>query len=330
MDAVTEWTATAGGQIDDDSHGDVNLGIRHGPWAAVLRTDAPELTWSPSGEHGRAWVLVRGHFFAAQMYISPWRDGAPEPESATGAASAGVEAGAIRYLPGGLYAGGRLSGDGIWALTDTVAWGGRSVGTADAILGLWRPGLTAWARGGLDAEAGDTGQGLVLSPHLSLQAHWTPEITVGGVALGPRVEGWAGVAERQDDLLRTRLGGLNPWVVPMAGAAWAEWWVEDYGVARLGGTIGYGEAGPGRVGLRVSPFVDLAAFDAEDAYGLGVSLRAWRGRLFLDATGGVAPQIERQPGFSAMSLWFAVGWDWGTANGPAGDTPPGPPATYWP
>lgn len=325
-----EWTATAGGQVDDDSHGDVNLGVRSGAWSAVLRTDAPELTWSPSGERGRSWIGLRGHGFAAQMFISPWTNGAPDPTRAYAAASAGLEAGTVRYGPLGTYYGGRIAADGIWSFPNggaTDVPGPRYVGTADAILGLWRPSLSAWARGGVDAELAE---GTVVSPHLSLQAHWTPEITVSGVVLGPRVEAWGGVAESQDELLRTRLGGLNPWVVPLAGAAWAEWWVEDYGVARLGGTIGVGEGGAKQLGLRVSPFVDLAGFDDQGAYGVGLGLRAWRGRLFVDATGGLAPEIPRQPGYHAMSVWFSLGWDWGTLAGPADDDPPGPPGTDWP
>ena len=302
------------------------------PWSAVLRTDAPELTWAPSGDHGRGWVTARGHFFAAQMYISPWTEGAPDPDRAMRAASAGIEAGAVRYGPFGLYYGGRVAGDAFWitrgADSPRQDPGPRQVAAADAILGFWRPDLSAWARGGTDVELreGTT----LISPHLAAQAHWTPEITVSGLVLGPRVEAWAGVAEQQDDLLRTRLGGLNPWVVPLAGAAWGEWWVEDYGVARLGGTIGFGGTGPGVVGLRVSPFVDLASFDEESAWGAGLGLRAWRGRLFLDLTGGAAPTIPRQQGYEALSVWFSLGWDWGTAKGPSGTTPPGPAGVSWP
>lgn len=53
-------------------------------------------------------------------------------------------------------------------------------------------------------------------------------------ALLPRFELRAGWARGQDRVLRTRLGGLNPYVVPLAGAAWAEWLVERYVAGRAG------------------------------------------------------------------------------------------------
>ena len=115
--------------------------------------------------------------------------------------------------------------------------------------------------------------------------------------------------------------------MPLAGAAWAEWWAEDYAVTRVGGTVG---PGTGTSGLRVSPFVNLAAFDGTRAAGFGVGARAWHDRWFIDATGGWAPWIERQPGISRVSVWFSLGLDWGSGTKPTSDRPPGPPNTSWP
>jgi hypothetical protein len=222
-------------------------------------------------------------------------------------------------------------------VTDPVAYGrptgaappdARAVGTVDAIVGWYTPAARGWARAGVDIATTDATA--LRAPHLVGAFAWMPDWRAGGVALAPRVELHAGIAENQDDLLRTRLGGLNPWVVPLAGAAWAEWWVEDYAAARLGGTVGAGEPGAKQVGVRVSPFVDLATFDGDAAAGFGLGVRAWRGRLFADLTGGVAPWIPRQDNVGRTSVWFAVGWDWGTRAGPSDAGPPGPPGVDWP
>lgn len=336
MESPLEWHASAGGQIDADSHGDVNLGVRSGAWSFVLRTDAPEITWAPSNDRGRAWVTARGHAFAAGLFISPWADGAPDPDRALRAASVGAEAGWVGYGPHGIYAGGRAAIDGVFFGDHGGAVaipGPRAVATIDAIAGLWRPGFSAWARGGVDFTAPD-GEG-VRSPHLVGELHWAPAQHVGTVALAPRVEAWAGVADEQDALLHARIGGLSPWVVPVAGAAWAEWWAEDYAAVRIGPTVGVGEAGARSLGFRVSPFADFATFgggtgDTGSAAGFGVGVRAWRGRLFADVTGGYAPWITRQEGVSRASMWVSLGWDWGTAAGPTSETAPGPMGIYWP
>lgn len=336
------WQASVGAQIDEDSHGDANVAVRRGEWTLALRTEAPELTWAPQTEAGRGWVQARGHAFAAQMFISPWTEGAPDPDRAFEAASAGLEAGWVWYGPAGTYGGGKTSLDGFFpygGLEGADPGAPRAVATADALLGYWSPALHLWARAGGDLATPDRGvepdAGLRLAPHLHGQLTWLPGTEVGAVFLAPRVELRAGVAEGQDELLRSRLGGLNPWVLPLAGAAWAEWWVEDYAAARLGGTLGSVDTGPKALGAVVSPFVDVATFspgptEADGAVGLGLGLRAWRGRLFLDASGGLAPWIPRAEGVGRASLWFSVGWDWGTAAGPADDEPPGPPGVSWP
>ena len=325
------WHLAVGGQIDADPHGDLNVGVRGGDWTFAFRTEAPELTWAPEGPKGRSWVTVRGHAFAAQMFISPWTNGAPDPERAYNAASAGLEAGWVGYGPGGTYFGGRGALDGFFPYgrpTGAAPPDARAVGTVDAIVGWYTPAARGWARAGVDIATTDATA--LRAPHLVGAFAWMPDWSAGGVALAPRVELYAGIAENQDDLLRTRLGGLNPWVVPLAGAAWAEWWVEDYAAARLGGTVGAGEPGAKQVGVRVSPFVDLATFDGDAAAGFGLGVRAWRGRLFADLTGGVAPWITRQDNVGRTSVWFAVGWDWGTRAGPSDAGPPGPPGVDWP
>lgn len=334
MDHPTiEWQATFGGQIDADSHGDVNLGVRAGDFTVALRTDAPELRWDPSGDHGRAWVDLRGHGFAAAMLISPWTDGAPDPDRALSAASAGGEAGALRYGRGGLYGGGRASVDRVFfgemARTTASVPADRTVAVADLLGGLYRDELQGWLRVGVDLQAGE-GVTEPTALHAAGELGWLPQWAVGPLTLAPRVELWAGWGHHQDFLTKTRLGGLNPWVVPLAGAAWAEFWVEDYAVARLGPTVGLGGAGEGKAGFRASPFVDVAAFDGDLEAGLGLGLRGWRGRAFADVSAGASPTLERQPGVGRGSVWFSLGWDWGAAGKPSGDRPPGPPGVRWP
>ena len=326
-----EWQLSVGGQIDADPHGDVNLGLRRGALSAALRTDALSLRWDPSAEHGRAWVELRGHAFAAAMLISPWTDGAPDPERALSLATAGGEAGALRYGRAGLYGGAKVSADrlffGEMAATAIAVPDDRWLAAGDLLGGLYRPELSAWLRVGADLETGEAPR---WSGHAAMEARWLPRWRAGAVALAPRVELWAGLGEGQDDLTRTRLGGLNPWVVPLAGAAWAERWVEDYAVLRLGPTVGLGEAGEGALGFRASPFVDLAAFDGAAEAGLGLGLRAWRGRAFLDLTPGFSPTIARAEGVGRTSVWFSLGLDWGAGHTPSGARPPGPPGVAWP
>jgi hypothetical protein len=343
--APIEWTASAGGQIDSDSHGDVNLGVRRGDWTFLLRTDAPEITWGPSGDHGRAWVTARGHGFAAGMLISPWTDGAPDPGRSLRASTVGAEAGLVRYGPAGLYGGGRVAIDGAFfgGFEDTTVAvpAPRLVATAEAVGGWYRPEVQAWVRAGVDLET-PGGAPLPISPHVAGELHWIPGWKVGSVALAPRAEAWVGAAGPQDYLLRARIGGTTPYVVPLAGAAWGEFWVEDYAVARVGPSVGLGF---GDAGVRVSPFADLAGFSDPSVdlgpaapgpltlrgdLGLGLGVRAWWKRFYADATGGYSPTIERQPGYSRASVSFSLGADWGAGTTHSGSRPPGPIGSYWP
>lgn len=104
-----EWRAALGGQLDADSHGIADVGVRSGELSAELLTDTLDLRWSPEGDRGRAWVALRGEAGAAGLFISPWQDGAPAPTSALTSFYAGVEGGAVRYLPQGFYGGAQAS-----------------------------------------------------------------------------------------------------------------------------------------------------------------------------------------------------------------------------
>lgn len=328
---VVELRAWGGGQVDSDGHGDVTLGARSGAWSAHLYTETLDLRWAPEGERGRAFVAARGEVGAAGLFISPWTDGAPDPGRAFFASQAGVEGGAQRYFDGGVYLGAQARGARWWfgALRETEvvlpppAWvfGGEVVG------GVYRPAAQVELRFG--ADLADTGLivGAVepmsspapapawgFQPRVGLDARWHPGWTVA-----PRVELRGALADGQDELTRTRLGGLTPYVVPLAGAAWAEWRVEDYAAARLGADAG-GEA------LRGGLVADLAAFDGPGAVGFAATAEGRWKQGYADLAVGWAPWIPRQEGVSRWSLYFRLGVDWVPLRSSNGNRPPSEPA----
>lgn len=294
-----EWRAAAGGQIDSDSHGAVDIGVRAGPWSAELLTDTLLLRYGPEFPDGRMWLAVRGEAAAAGLFITPWTDGAPDPSRALFASYAGAEWGAVRYL-GPLYAGvsssTRLYVFGAQEDTTIPVPGPRLVGELQVQAGYWRPTLHLWGQAGVRTADG-------ISPAASLEGAWRPDWIVR-----PRIEVRAGLADNADDTLRTRLGGLTPYAVPVAGAAWAEWWVEDYAAARVGAEL---HLHPGKWTVDLGPMADIATFDGAHAEGFGAGARVTRGRWFGEVVGGYAPWITRGPGVSRASVWFAFGADWG-------------------
>ena len=157
---MAESTATPTGTWTSASAGD--------RWTFALRTDAPEITWATAGEHGGVDVTARAHGFAAAMLISPWTDGAPNPDRALRASSVGVEGGGVRYGPAGIYAGGRASVDALFfgAMGDTTVAipGPHVIASANAVAGWWRPDVNAWARGGLDLDVASGALSPLASP----------------------------------------------------------------------------------------------------------------------------------------------------------------------
>ena len=139
------------------------------------------------------------------------------------------------------------------------------------------------------------------------------------------VEGWGAYASGQGAFTRTRVGGLTPYVVPMAGAAWAEWWVQDYAVGRVGaaaGSVGMATPAP-RVRARGQLAADVAAFSDPTVYvstlgveptlhavGFSASGKLTYKHFYTDLAVGYAPWIPRQEGYSRASAFFRVGVDW--------------------
>ncbi len=321
MAEVTEIHAWAGGQIDSDSHGDVTVGVRHGPLRADLYTDTLELAWEPQFQHGKAWIAARGCAFAAEMMISPWTDGAPDPGRAVPVAYVGLDAGAQRWGPHGLWGG--VHG---WAREYVVGVGTpghdeHPLARADIEGGVWTRPFQVSARAGVHLYAGPYGS--PVEPHLEGDAHWRPDWRVGPVA-----EGWGALAWGQGEFTLTRLGGLTPYEVPLAGAAWAEWWVQDYAAGRFGvssGSVGMDAAVP-HVLVRGTLAADLAAFStpyvgapfgfpdgprlSEGAVGFEASGKLTYKHFYTDVALGYAPWIPRQDGVSRVSGFLRVGLDW--------------------
>lgn len=312
-----EWRADLGGQFDSDPHGVADVGMRRGPWTLQLYTDTLEARVDASGDAGRSWLALRGELGAAGLMISPWSAGAPDPSRALSASYAGVEGGVIAFGPAGLYGGGTFTTRGytFGAMEETAVAvpASRLLVGMDAVVGLYRDHGHVWVQGGM--------WGPEPSPHVSVEATWRP-----GWWVGPSLEARAGAARGADELTRVRLGGLNPYVIPLAGAAWAEWWVDDYAAARVGPAVHLDYA---EWGLGVAPFADLAVFgvagERRGATGLGGRAEIDRRRLRGEFVVGVAPWIPRQPGVSRVSAWLRVGLEWGRKTGPLAGANPGQP-----
>lgn len=311
--AADEWQfrADGGGQLDSATHGVGDLGVRKGAFSANLYSDTLDLRYAPENANGKVWIALRGELFYAGLLVAPWTAGAPDPSRSLDASYGALELGWLRYLPRSVYGGLALS-ERVYAFSARDATripvpGVTSLFTADLVIGRWTPSLQVSARAGLDLQDTDA------QPHLAFEAIWHPqppgELPARGAAaargfIAPRIELRAGAAYHQSFLTATRLGGLNPYVVPLAGAGWAEFWVQNYAALRVAVTWAtrYSE-----IGLAA----DGAAFESRFEGGFALLLKGrWR-RFFVESDLGYAPWIFRQPGISRVSAWVLAGADWG-------------------
>ncbi|MCO4743977.1 MAG: hypothetical protein KC912_04260 [Proteobacteria bacterium] len=288
-----DWSVALGAQVDADSHGIATVIASDGPWSVGLHTDTLDFRVAPELDRGRAWAALRLQAGAAGLLISPWSDGAPDPERALTAGIIGAEGGVVRYLNHGLWWGGQVRSQAWWFLpqqdTTIEVPGWSTVGRADGMAGWWTEAAS------IDLIAGVDAQPHSLSPHVSTRARWTP-----GWVVRPHVEVQAGWADRQDMLTLTRLGGMNPYVVPLAGAAWAEFWVEDYVAAQAGPELNLET-------LRFGLFAEVAHFQGRTELGLSPRVHWQPGALWFDLRLGYAPTLERVEGIAA-SGYLLVGW----------------------
>lgn len=281
--SIWSLALSLGADISASPHGLLTVEARRQDLTLGLYTDTVQLRWDPELDRGRAWLAVRGEAAVAGMFPSQWVDGAPVQGGF--ASYAGVEGGALRYLRGGLYVGGEAQAR-YWVLEDLDD---RPVLLGDALFGYWSEELHAEVRAGTHYNGGE------IAPHLQGQLK-----TRSAAVIGPRLEIRAGVADNQDDVLKTRIGGLNPYVVPLGGAGWAEWWAEDYVGTRAG-------MGWRNEQAELALLADLVAFDGRTATGLALDGGFHRQRWFVDAAVGWSPWIERADGVSRWTGWLVVG-----------------------
>ncbi len=301
LSGAADYRLATGMQVDAEGHGMLDVVFRGDDWSAGLLTDTVDARWTPELERGKAWVGGRAEGFAAGLMISPWTDGRPDPGRARIAAYGGVELGVQRYLRRGFYVGveGNARYYAFFPMATTVGEvpDARPVVHADAVIGWYKPFASAKLRPGLDLAPG--------SPEAAAQPHVVAEAQLQPAwKLAPRVEIRAAWGDSKDEVTRTRLGGLNPYVVPLAGAVWAEWWVEDYAAARLGPQWT-------AKAFEVAWLADAAWFDGQSALGFAIDSKVQHKRFYVDADIGLAPWIPRPDGHTRLSIWAAVGLDWG-------------------
>lgn len=293
-----DWRWAGGAELNASPHGILDLGWRSDSWSIELLTDTIDARHQAELSRGKAWGAARLELGSAGLISSPWAEGAPDTDRAMMASYAGIEGGWQRYLSGGMYAGieGFARQYVLTSASTTWAAGRRALGMGQGVLGWWRPEVQLRLAAGSHLAPDSTA---LLAPHLIFQGRYQPSWS-----LAPRLEVYAGLARGQDLLSRTRLGGLNPYVVPLAGAGWAEWWVEDYAAVRLGPMLQ-------RERAKIGVVLDAAWFDGQSAVGLGTPLRVNGERWYVEAAAGYAPWIERQDDVGRWSVLLCVGQDWG-------------------
>ncbi len=354
-----EWRALGGAQVDSDSHGEVDLGIRSGPWVAEIFTDTLDARWEKNGERGRTSLGVRAEAFAAGLLITPWSDGAPDPDRALTASYAGPQASFAWYLPRGLWVGADLHGRAWWfgQVADVAPPPPHLSARGSVLAGWWNPSLQALVGGGFTGaapvEGGSTlldggenygaaqavGQGI--APHA-----WAEVLLDPGTLVAPVMQFRAGYEGLESVMYAPRLGGQMPYVIPLAGAAWAEFQAQTFVATRVTLAVGDAGAGPGsgsgaplrpaagrwvargQIGAdvayfkgiypRYSPYTAGAFYIGErfDPVGPHVGflarLELRRGRAWLQAEGAYSPTIPRQEHVLPASAMLRLGVDWGT------------------
>lgn len=289
----------------------IDLGVRRQAWSAQLLTDTLDLRFSPELAHGRAWVALRGELGAVGMVHAPWAGGRPVPEQGFWGAYVGGEAGALRYGPHGLYGGVSTRGYRVSFIegpsTEVRIPAPTPWLLAELVGGLYRDRGHVWMRLGVQHDA----LGEALQPH----AHLTATASPGG-ELGAVTELRAGVAQGQSFLTRTRVGGMNPYVVPVSGAGWGEWWAETYAIGRVGPRLSVDKSGhvfTHRLVVDGGVADDRTVASQSDlamVWGLG-SLNRWtHDRWFADLDLGWGAGVPRDRSAPPLSAWFAIGQSW--------------------
>ena len=130
--------------------------------------------------------------------------------------------------------------------------------------------------------------------------------------------------EQEDDLTRTRVGGLNPYVLQVPGVPWAAFLPQNFGAAQASVhvlTVGQIEVGlegtavtmdeEDALRVDVTPFregavVEYSPLD-EQLYGVGLFADARVGPYQVDVTLGWAPPVRALADESHFSGWLSLG-----------------------
>lgn len=306
--AKTVETSVLGGvSVHEYTHGVVNLGIRKSDLSAEWLTDTLDLRWSPDLEQGRAWVALRGQLGAVGLMISPWEAGRPVREQGFAGACYGGEAGVVRYLRHGLYVGTAASARRahFFPIPETrgevpgpTPWLG-----VDGIAGWYADPTHVWLRVGAQHDR----MGTPFQPHAHLVASRTSRRR-----FGHRLDLYAGWSQGVSALTSTRVGGQNPYVVPVSGAGWGEWWATSYAVARLGPQLRIETA---QRTILLAPvvdgvLVDDVRFGATRGWGAGLLSSLEMSRLTFDGSIGWGGGLPRAEGVRSVGAWFGVGHPW--------------------
>jgi hypothetical protein len=121
----------------------------------------------------------------------------------------------------------------------------------------------------------------------------------------------------EDDLTRVRVGGLNPYVVPLAGAPWASFLGDKLVSAswswhfRLWRAL---EAGLNLDGVAVQDMERQGGDSLGWAVGLGLFLDFQIEAFQFDLRGGWCPTMQWQSDAGQFSMFASFGWVWDSAN----------------
>ena len=122
----------------------------------------------------------------------------------------------------------------------------------------------------------------------------------------------AGANVGVDDVTRTRVGGLGPYVVPVAGMPWAHNWTEHHLAGALSAHVRVAEgieAGPlATVVAIVDPHRDGDTDEVGVPWGVGAMVDARFGGWQVDLRGGWSPSYAEDTGKAAYSVWLGGGW----------------------
>lgn len=309
--SLWQWRAELGGEVSEAPHGILNLGIKNQNWSAQVYTDTLDIRYSKELSTGRAWLGTRVAAFAAELFFSPWVRGRHEPEQAIRATYGGLDGGYIHYLPRHFYLGAYFDARfyNFGALGDAVdtwhipgdTWRLQGFG----VMGYWTDSLQGKVNAGVDFLI----TGGVIRGEAELLWHPT------GSFISPFLEHRSGKIAplgllSVSSIVQYRLGGLNPHVVPVAGMAWAEAWVDAYVAHRVG--LEYVGDDHGVAGFVDHAYYLLSQKEARHALGVGVKNWFQVGAWQVTCVAGFAPVVYR-PGASsipAISGWFTLGRDW--------------------